>query len=519
MIQVLLADDERIMREGIANNIDWAALGMELVFSAENGRDAIEYLSAHEADLIITDVCMPRVNGLELIEAASDLRPHAEFVILSGYDEFEYASQAMRMGVRHYLLKPCSVEEMTRVLSQVSENIRRLSDERAVQTCNEQELKRLLPQARMSYLRDLCLRQLDFREIEVDDRRLMRLGEGLCRVALVEAESSLDVARVAALKALLQDHMTCPLELLTRISGRALLVLGCEAQQQDELISELHAVQQRWYSFRCERITVALSGVGGYDELSTLYDIASRCMDHRFYLGDGVIITPDLLPSGVPLNGRIAFDMSRVLSAVSSGDTATLSTLLDQFRVRLSDGRLDAAAARGYCLELLIDILRQEDPGRLGEAVVKWAQGGASTLEQMVADIHQLAESAAERHYQAASECYGAIVERMIELTEQMLGREDFSLTLLARDVMFMNEDYLGRLFRKRTDTKFSHYVMNLRIEHAKQLLLANADARVFEVAESVGMGNNPQYFSQLFKRITGQTPQEYRQSASSSTL
>lgn len=103
-----------------------------------------------------------------------------------------------------------------------------------------------------------------------------------------------------------------------------------------------------------------------------------------------------------------------------------------------------------------------------------------------------------------------AVIRRTIDIIEEQLGNAKLSLNWVAKEKLYMNPDYLGKLFKKETGYKFSHYVMKRRMELAKQLM-AKEDLRIFELAERLGFGNNPQYFSQVFKRWTGCTPSEYR--------
>lgn len=125
MLNIVLVDDEHIIREGIRQMIDWEANGYQLRAVLENGAQALEYLQSHAVDIVITDIRMPVMDGLQLIEASAALPQPPRFVLLSGYGDFQYASTAMRYGVRHYLLKPSDEDEILAALGEISESLQK----------------------------------------------------------------------------------------------------------------------------------------------------------------------------------------------------------------------------------------------------------------------------------------------------------------------------------------------------------------------------------------------------------
>ncbi len=119
MYKVLIVDDERIIREGIGNSIDWDNYGFSLCGMAENGIDAYETIIRDVPDVVITDIKMPGMDGLELISKVNAEYPQIIFIILSGYGEFEFANKAMKYGVKYYLLKPCDENEIIKILEEI----------------------------------------------------------------------------------------------------------------------------------------------------------------------------------------------------------------------------------------------------------------------------------------------------------------------------------------------------------------------------------------------------------------
>ena len=150
LYRIILVDDEEEVRKGIIKKINWETLGFEVVGDAENGQDALEKIEQLEPDVIMTDIRMPYMDGLELIAKIRQKYPSMKVLIFSGYDDFEYAQQAIKLNVTEYILKPVNVEELTEILTRVRENLDK-----------EIEQRRNLDLLRDSYLKSLpILREL-----------------------------------------------------------------------------------------------------------------------------------------------------------------------------------------------------------------------------------------------------------------------------------------------------------------------------------------------------------------------
>lgn len=121
MMTVMIVDDERIAREGLRDLVDWSALGLQVSFCASNGRQALQWLGEHRVDIVITDIKMPQMDGLELLRNMSERGFHTTTIILSGFNDFKYAQKAIQYGVLHYLLKPVHMDELQEVLQRAVE--------------------------------------------------------------------------------------------------------------------------------------------------------------------------------------------------------------------------------------------------------------------------------------------------------------------------------------------------------------------------------------------------------------
>ena len=123
MYTLIIADDEEELRRAIVERVDWAAIGFEVVGEAENGAEALELVETLQADLLLTDIRMPFISGIELARQVREIRPAMSIAFLSGYDDFSYAQQAIQYNIISYLLKPLSLEELTEEMIRIREKM------------------------------------------------------------------------------------------------------------------------------------------------------------------------------------------------------------------------------------------------------------------------------------------------------------------------------------------------------------------------------------------------------------
>lgn len=335
MYKLLLVDDEQIIREGLERMIDWGKLDIAMTASCSNAITALDSMMDDMPDILMADVRMPGMNGLELAERAIALHPQLQTIILSGYDTFAYVQQALKSGVIEYLLKPCTKEEMEHAL------------ERACRAIDRQRKHVLhLYGERQARIKTLV-------------EKLGELREGNLEPAQMEKQVH-EIARTAEDPSLLKDAL----------------------------------------------ISVVTGSLG---------------------------------------SGQAEWGLNVIMDAFREHDSLEQLIVSSLFRLR--------------------------------------SEGGVthSFVQQMTAYV--------DGHYMD----------------------EHLSLQYLADNVVHMNADYIGREFTRAMGRKFSSYMLEARMERAKILMATDALLHSYEIAERIGLGNNPHYFSQVFRKYTGMTPKDYR--------
>lgn len=514
MYKVLLVDDERIILEGISTMIDWRSCEAELVGTSRNGIEALDFINKHNPDIVISDIKMPGMDGLQLVKKASELNPNLAFILLSGFDDFGYARTAMQHGVKHYLLKPCNENTIINALTEVISDLQSRRKKDQFMHSIQAKLAKALPYAKEQFLKELVTNKT-FGQRDWDDyRRLFHITEQPEQVQLIlfQLEGSYDYEHLFAIKNIAEDVLGQSIVLLGTTIGSQVLLMLQVCYEPGWLFSRLELIKSTFTGFYKLDLTIAASDAAPIDAVRSMYHDTLECLNYRFYLGEGTIISKKDIADVMSERPTFYFDDEQLSIFIKSGDWSSAQQELSRFFTELSERRLDSAMSKSYALSLLVAITRlcsREQMSHYMQCIAKLDE--LSSLRSMEQYIMSVAEQITETNLQLQKTKHSSIIQRVINVVQANLSQSALSLNWVASEILYMNADYLGKLFKKETGEKFSNYVMRLRIEKALELIEASSDVKVFELAEQLGFGDNPQYFSQVFKKYTGQTPTEYR--------
>ncbi|WP_150270694.1 response regulator [Paenibacillus tepidiphilus] len=414
-MHVLIVDDESFVRRSLAELLEREPAACHCVSAAENGLAALQILEKQEVDLVISDIRMPGMDGLELARYISEHEPDTETVLLTGHQDFTYARQALRYGVREYLVKPISVESILGVVAAADARLQSRKQEQQVLRLREKNLRRKL------------------------------LTDVLYGMPLPFFER----------------HLIPP------FSSFAVLSVSLRGE----------ALPGNW-----SEQTIYAAVINILEEYFT---------PHAFTVGIQEEQEAVILLFDTDLTG-ITSDTGRYLEWTAEG-LEKLSALLKS---------LFGAGLSGFHSELeeLPEAYRESL-----EALRLAKQPGAAPVIRHSGDLPAGAAAIAEEelHCKAKRRIISVVIDRM----EARL-QENLSLKLMA-DELYMNPTYLGRIFKEDMGEGFSSILTRLRIKRAKELL-EDVTVKVYEVSDRVGF-RDPAYFSLLFKKAVGVTPQEYQ--------
>lgn len=514
MYKVLLADDEKVILHGISTLVDWEKLGTRLIGTALDGEMALEMIEREPPDIVISDIKMSGMDGLRLIREVRQRYPHIRFIILSGYEQFDFAKQAMEYGVKHYLLKPCNERKIADVLTQVVTELKEEEEKETFVRTMRYNLEKVMPQVKEQLLRELLTNKTYGPKDWEFYRNLLSIefSREKVKLLLLEIEGEVDFEHVFALKNIANELIGEIKRVLlsTSIADRVALLM--ENIPDEMLNGPLKRLKQVYKNYYGKSLTIAISEAGEIGQLRQLYKQCQECLTHRFYVGEGSVIShKDIKIENDDLED-FSFDHENLILAIRSGNVPAVEEYIQQFFARLRQKKIRIDLSKSYTMELFMIIIRQAEPNAID---AYWKQimhlEGMTTLDQFEAFIMDTAKQVTQATFEAHAKTNSQVVRKMKESVQKYLDDETFSLNKLANDIMFMNADYLGKLFKRETGQRFTNYLVQARIERAKQLIRESDEVKVFEIAEKVGYGNNPQYFSQVFKKMTGQSPSGFK--------
>lgn len=532
MYRVLLVDDEFEIRNGLKLKIDWTALGFVIAGEAANGREALRLLGRESFDLILTDIRMPVMSGIELLKQCAENFPRTQVIVLSGFDDFHYVKSALQCGARDYLLKPVIRGDLTQILGKLREELdaeRRSSGERqAMQYRLRQNLILMQEQLMLDWIgnddedRNPSLRQeIDRLEMNpwLNDERALRFVSVEYRVPdgrLDGPSASGGLFRLAfqlVCRETAQDARFAPdvFPFFHRGYPRMMHFLVSSPDGSDnearagELCKQVQSYVRRY--LRVETVIGIGAGVRGLDRLREgfLSSLMAWGRSQSGIVSQIVSVDPsrDAFGESFPETER------RLALALENGDlNAFASTLQAVFRS--GEHPTQGVAAFVFRAMLLLD--RTAGKYRLDLPETRqWMF--PETMWKLRSDVEALPylTDLASRVIEGVK---GSRTSGGVEAVEEArkyidaFYMNDLSLTMLANR-FHINPTYLSELFKKQTGSNFSDYVAQVRIGRAAELL-GDPSMRLSDIAELVGFAN-ASYLSSVFKKHYGISPNEYR--------
>lgn len=502
-LSVLIVDDENYVLAGLSAKIPWEKLGLELAGTATNGREALALLEANPIDIVITDILMPEVDGLELIALALELPRRPRFIILSGHGEFEFAKKAMSFGVRHYVLKPTRMAEIEVALSELSQEIESLAADSDIGPVDSDLLRDTLVRAllfgrRLEAREDELIRTLG---VDLDTSAAMIFGIDLGEPVSPQLARS---AQIIAERAL--AGYPVPGSIVNGSCVILLVIASAIPDSIENLPVELRKLGTLRRSIRSTEPVLL-------GELAQRYASIAARLAASFYTPAEEVSVVGKIDAGAESAERGAFDgaLGALQDELRTGESA-LSLRLDDVIAQAAAERVDPAMLTARLCEMLGEVARAVGGPDLEQTLERIDRIRlARDADQLRAIAVPLIESIARLALQLQQTPHLRTVNAVKESVRKRYGEHGLSLKKIATSDVYANVDYLGRVFRSVTGRGFSDYLRATRMEKAAELLRAFPQLPVHEIAERVGFGENSQYFASSFKQHFAMTPSEYR--------
>ena len=534
MLRVFLAEDETIIRETLRDTVPWARCGYTFVGEAGDGEMALPLIQQTRPDVLITDIRMPFMDGLALSKLVLQEFPRMKVIILSGYDDFEYAQTAIGLGVERYLLKPITKSTLMKVLEEVREKIQ---GERAQQNYLaqfQQEAQDYEQYARRRFLERVVAGQLSVQEIYEQAEKLdLDLRAKSYNLALVSAmpESGSASESYSEPGARIRDGMVAhflkhPEYILFRWNLTSFAVLLLERQEGMEAIVNrcIHKVQELYQTFGPELNWYVAMGTPT-QRLSALpgcFEEVSRLWAYRHILPEQHILTAQTVKSltGTGSDHDLSgLDMNKVNPAMLTGvlqnaSAQEIPSFVDEYTHSLED----ALESGPFCQYLMlsarftatqfVENLGMEQKEYLGNLSCLGMVGQQISIDDLKRYMSDILLQAIRLRDRVTGSQYKVQLKQAIRYIDEHYRSEDISLNRVAKEVD-LSPNYLSAVFSQEMGTTFVEYLTTKRMEKARELLRAS-DLRSGEIAAAVGYKDS-HYFSFLFKKTQGCTPRDYR--------
>ncbi|MFD1175469.1 response regulator [Paenibacillus puldeungensis] len=524
MIKMLIVDDEAMIRKGITTSIDWSEHHIQIVGEAINGKDALEKIAQLQPQIVLTDIRMPIIDGLELAETIKQNHPDVMVVILTGYEDFNYARQALKAGVTDYLLKPVGAEELIQVVirlrKKIEQNLSIQQKEKENLLVLQTNFIHSMVHGEAFIVGESVIDKAKRLDIPVDGpeyRMLMIAIDDYAWVTEHYTEWEKNAIKYAV--ANVADEILHDWYSTIAVTGNFNHILSLinmrQGHSEDRLIQQCQTVIDSIRKYLKLSVTIGIGKPCSHlREIPDGYRQALSALRQKVYLGKGRVITYESIKKcGEPLPVAIpAGEEKDLIQALQSMDENSVNEIVDRIFLGVSKTMLSKSDLQNFCFKLsLLGAMQLEENGIVteqpGEPKPIEELGKLDTLDDFVRWIKKAYCAYIDKLKASKSDKYRAIVRAAIQYI-QAHYTEDVRLEEAANHI-YITANYLGRVFKEETGETFTEWLNRYRVDKARPLL-RNPSAKTYEVAESVGF-NNYKYFTQIFKKYTGVTPKEYK--------
>ncbi|WMT41420.1 response regulator transcription factor [Paenibacillus sp. D2_2] len=504
MFKVFLVDDEPFIIEGLYDIVDWAELGMEIVGQAGNGLEAFEALKHIPADILVTDISMPKMNGLDLIRQIRESQPELKVIVLSGFNEFDYLKEGMMLGIENYLLKPINIEEFKATLNTVAEKLN--ASRRSLNDLSEQSIMILKDHIMYRWIRN----QINPQEFqERADLLGIHLDKHYVLVSLLRSKESSQSLFDAVLHQLWGKEGVIP---FCDMEGNIVLVYNFDDLEEGLEEAKLMNQQLMGVLLSFRPLQMAIGSIQEMEEEPFLsYTHAKKAQEYFMIYPEQDILHYDQLKDHQDNAERsIPMNWSEYSKLIMARDTAGLIAHIDEdFGTLRQVQGISPRLLQELAMEWIIRFKMQLEEIRHDEEADLYKDQFARirttfSVEELVQIMYEVVEITVES---LTNDMKSPVVQQVLHYIDQSYN-EDISLKTLGA-LYHIHPVYLGQLFHKEVNQSFTDYINWYRIEKAKELL-KHSPMKVQEIARGVGYWETG-YFYKQFKKYVGISPTEYK--------
>jgi two-component system, response regulator YesN len=539
MLKLLIADDEQIILDGISESIDWGSYGIEVAGTATNGVDALEMAKRHCVDILITDIKMPGLGGLELIKEINGLKRGIRVLLISAYEQFDFAQEAITLGALSYLTKPLKKQKIIDEVLKTRDGILAERQDADNRNILEEQYRENLPIIREHYLNNLILGRTsmgsDFgKQFETYGIELAEAAMGVFVFTADDiGESGEEGFEKGAQIIYLQiSHMirellpACYKSVVFQSHNNEVVTIYNSQEPLSDTIRDITSCAEEIKNkIRHETGISVSAGVGrtysSVGDAALSYREALKALNYRLVYGNNAVLYIDYVEIKELKHTNVFNNLNEMLTNIQNvlwtGRYDEVIKLIDKIMsgVLNNKGIPYHYIQQVYCqlLSVLLRTIYEMNimPEQLyGTSVHLYSELlKKSTFREVDLWYRDLIGRACTAINSKKAVRTNNVISGAIKYIKENCSR-DLSLSEVA-DKVNLNPSYFSRLFKEETGTQFVEYVRNIKMDLAKELL-KNSNKKIYEICEDLGY-LNVQYFSTVFKNTVGMTPNEYKKS------
>ncbi len=518
--KVFIVEDEIVTREGIRDNVDWKAHGFEFCGEASDGEMALPLLQTVHPDILITDIRMPFMDGLQLSRIVRDRMPMTKIIILSGHDEFEYAQKAIKLGVFEYLLKPVSVQDLHNVLQKVASELDQERGERQALQALRDQVEENRAALRERFLLKLVTGATSSAEA-IENSQLLGIDlVARCYLVVIarlepsDSPEPFDYRRYLRAQQIVSSLVENNPDVFALRKDMQELVVLLKGNSPENLSEERDLLQER------ARQEVKQAGcellIGSGTPQKRISDICQSFIDATNSIEAAAGSRQGASRSGFDKATLLKMDKSVIEDYLRFGAAEGFDALFETFVRPLGERALRSPIVKSYVFtDIVLAASKYVDDlgGNVAQVVpeldsIEAALAGIETIQQLRERAREvLARGLMLRDNRVISQ-YAAVIKRAQEYMDGHYMDPELSLNEVAAQVS-LSSCHFSAVFSQETGRTFKEYLTEIRIKRAKELLRTTS-MKAFEICYQVGY-NDPHYFSHVFHKNTGLTPIEYR--------
>lgn len=527
LYNVLLVDDEADVLQAMKKKIDWEALGFCLAGTAENGQEALEMAEQLHIDVVMTDIKMPYMDGLTLCKNLKQSYRNMKVIIYSGFDDFEFAREAVHLEAEEYLLKPISAGDMEAAFSKVRKKLDQEYDEYRNLNRLSEYYRKSLPAMR----EQLVMGILEGRIAGERARAMMEIYE-ICLDSpfYVVAALYMDVNPreeqpqpaqlfTLSLKDMVQDYLKNRTRFFSTAFLDQVIVIFMldEREEIDQVLYHLDQICKMGFRVLKSSVTAAVGQIcANTDALHTSYEEAVNAMEYRSILGSGqVLYINDIEPCSEENILVTEHEFQNLVHAVKLGNRDETNAAIAQIMDSIRKERISPGQYQLLFMELLSELMKigrayKLHPNQIfGEHAGSWQElYRMVTVDELEGWLQEVCTNLRHVLRHERRDSAARLTEQAKAYIEEHYKESDLSADSLCR-CLNVSAAYFSTIFKREVGMSFVAYLTKIRLEHALELLRTTED-KTYIIASRVGY-MEPNYFSYVFKKQYGISPSKYR--------